>query len=490
MSRFCPYCGKQITAGAIKCHYCGRILKDIVSQKKEGNESKGEKTEQIESCSISLFDLVKSDIRDKFKHKKHRNIAILAVIASMLVAITFYTNGPTEYRVAKLSADHNDMALIQMVEARSKSSFFVNVTKAAAKAVISLKNNQYINDLSVYLLDKNVNVQQKEAIIAAFTDSKMLVPNFFAIYDKNVPLQEVLQKNGLSINPELFKNKMFAEVNNFLKVFRSNPGNYDNQIDALQTYNVDGFADDNMFANLKGIADIYAIQKYLREDDNDAILQYIEYLDNQPDVPILAKNTHFFKALAVRIRQKKVASDSIVALNKAIADMHIEDKVLNEQKQIYAAQEQINATKYIEYFGIKYSSDNALYVSLSGGGWAKIINPPSEVQSFKKYNAYVIKTGEIGVNAYYKEWLVPVYKIVDIDTAEASVKEHQSAINKVYSAKNSVEDKIAIALQEKNQANADARKLFDNMGRILDPLTAKDVFDLSKNSGHVPLFEQ
>ena len=79
---------------------------------------------------------------------------------------------------------------------------------------------------------------------------------------------------------------------------------------------------------------------------------------------------------------------------------------------------------------------------------------------------------------------------MDIDTAEASVKEHQSAINKVYSAKNSVEDKIAIALQEKNQANADARKLFDNMGRILDPLTAKDVFDLSKNSGHVPLFEQ
>ena len=60
MRRFCPYCGKQITAGAIKCHYCGRILKDIVSQKKEGNESKGEKTEQIESCSISLFDLVTS----------------------------------------------------------------------------------------------------------------------------------------------------------------------------------------------------------------------------------------------------------------------------------------------------------------------------------------------------------------------------------------------------------------------------------------------
>jgi len=228
----------------------------------------------------------------------------------------------------------------------------------------------------------------------------------------------------------------------------------------------------------------------LHEDDNNAILQYIEYLDNQPDVPILAKNTHFFKALAVRIRQKKVASDNIAALNKEIADMHIEDKILNEQKQIYAAQERINATKYIEYFGIKYSSDNALYVSLSGGGWAKIINPPSEVQSFKKYNAYVIKTGEIGVNAYYKEWLVPVYKIVDIDTAEASVKEHQSVINKIYSAKTSLEDKIAIALQEENQANADAGKLFDNMGKILDPLTAENVFDFSRNSGHVPLFAQ
>lgn len=490
MRRFCPYCGQQITAGAIKCHYCGRILKDMVNHKKDGNDSKVEKTEQIESSSISLFELLKSDIREKFKNKRYRNIAILAVIASMLVAIAFYTNGPTEYRVAKLSAAHDDVALIQMVDARSKSSFFTNVTKAAAKALISLKNKQYINDLSGYLLDENVNVRQKEAIITAFTDSKMLVPNFFTIYDKNVQLQEVLQKNGLSINPKIFEKKMFAEVNNYLKFFRSNPGDYDNQIDALQRYNVDGFADDNMFTNLKGIADIYAIQKYLHEDDNNAILQYIEYLDNQPDVPILAKNTHFFKALAVRIRQKKVASDNIAALNKEIADMHIEDKILNEQKQIYAAQERINATKYIEYFGIKYSSDNALYVSLSGGGWAKIINPPSEVQSFKKYNAYVIKTGEIGVNAYYKEWLVPVYKIVDIDTAEASVKEHQSVINKIYSAKTSLEDKIAIALQEENQANADAGKLFDNMGKILDPLTAENVFDFSRNSGHVPLFAQ
>ena len=150
-----------------------------------------------------------------------------------------------------------------MVDARSKSSFFTNVTKAAAKALISLKNKQYINDLSGYLLDENVNVRQKEAIITAFTDSKMLVPNIFTIYDKNVQLQEVLQKNGLSINPKIFENKMFAEVNNYLKFFRSNPGDYDNQIDALQRYNVDGFADDNMFTNLKGIADIYAIQKYL-----------------------------------------------------------------------------------------------------------------------------------------------------------------------------------------------------------------------------------
>ena len=64
MRKFCPYCGKQITAGAIKCHYCGRTLKDSVSQKTEGNESKKKKNNQIEYCPKSLFELVKSDISD------------------------------------------------------------------------------------------------------------------------------------------------------------------------------------------------------------------------------------------------------------------------------------------------------------------------------------------------------------------------------------------------------------------------------------------
>jgi len=436
------------------------------------------------------FELVKNNIIVKFKNRRQRNVAITVVLASLLVAMVFYTNGPTEYRVEKLSAAHDDGALIKMVDARSKYSFFTNVTRAAATAVISLGNNEYINSLSEYLLDENVNVQQKKAIITAFTDSKVLVPKFFAVYDKNVQLQEMLQKNGLSIDHNIFKQKIFAEVNNFLKVFRSAPENYDTQIDALQAYNVDGFVGDNMFTNLKGIADIYAMQKYLREDDNDAILQYIEYLGNQPDVPILAKNTHFFKALAVRVRQKKTASDSIAGFKKEIDDMHIENKVQSDQKQRYAAQEQINTTKHIEYFGIKYSDDNALYVSISGGGWAKIINPPSKIKSFKKYNAYVIKTGETGINVYYKEWIVPVYKIVDIDSVEEILKEQKRALKKIYSAKARVEDKIAITLKEKKQADTDAGKLFNNMGDILNQLTAENVFDFSKNSGHVPLFEQ
>ena len=252
----------------------------------------------------------------------------------------------------------------------------------------------------------------------------------------------------------------------------------------MQSYNVDGFAEDNMFANLKGIADIYAIQRYLQEGDNAAVLQYLQYLQNQPDVPILAKNVHFFKALAVRVKQEKMASDSIDELNKDIDNMHILDKLQNEQKEMNAAQDEINKTKYIEYFGIKYLNNNTLYVSVSGGGWAEIINPPSEVQSFKKYDAYVINMGEVELTSYFKEWIVPVYKIVDISSAEAIVRQHQYEINKIYSAKLDLEDKIASLLEGKKQAGVEAGKLFNNMGAILNSLTAEEVFDFSKNSGH------
>ncbi|MDD4320300.1 MAG: zinc ribbon domain-containing protein [Acidaminococcaceae bacterium] len=490
MHKFCPYCGKQITASAIKCNYCGRMLKAGSSKKEADSESGGEVNKAKNSYSTRLLELAKNTILAKSPNRSKQSLVFLLVVASIFAGIMFYTNGPTEYKVAQFSAAHNNKALMQMIDARANSFFFTNVTRVATKAIISLGNKEYINSLAGYLLAKNVKVQQKEAIISAFTASKVLVPNFFEIYDNNRRLQELLQNNGLTVNPNIFKDKILVEGNGILNVCRNAPGDYDTQIDALQIYNVGGLAADNMLQNLKGIADIYAIQRYLIADDNGAILQYLNVLQNQPDVPILAQNSHFFKALEVRVRQRKTASDRIKELSQEIANMHVEDNVQKEEAKIYAAQAQINKTKHIEYFGIKDFKDDALYVSIKNGGWAEIVNPPSETQNFKWYSANVIKTGEIGLTNYYKQWIVPVYQIVDISSAKAAVDKHQSEINKLYNSKAVIEAKIVEVLKTKKQADVASEKLFNNMGAVLNPLTAENVFDFSKNSSHVPLFVQ
>lgn len=490
MHKFCPYCGQQITAGAIKCRYCGRMLK-ASSSKKEIDSMCGEDGNKLPKSYLTrLLELAKNSILNKVSTRLPKNMIFLLVVASIFTGIMFYTNGPTEYKVAQLSAAHNNKALLQMVDARANSFFFTNVTRAATKAIIFLGNKEYINSLAGYLLSKNVKVQQKDAIISAFTASKVLVPDFFEIYDNNRNLQQLLQNNGLAVNPNIFKDKIMAEGNVILNACRKAPGDYDAQIDALQIYNVEGLAADNMLQNLKGIADIYAIQQYLTADDNEAILQYLEVLQNQPDVPILAKNSHFFKALEVRVRQRKTASDRINELNQELDNMQVEDNVQKEEAKVYMAQEQINKTKYIEYFGIKNFKNDALYVSIKNGGWAVIDNPPSNMQNFKWYSANVIKTGEIGLKNYYKQWFVPVYQIVDISAAKAVVSKHQKEINKLYRAKVAIEGKIAIVLKDKKKADADSEMLFNNMGATLNSLTAEDVFDFSQNGSHVPLFVQ
>ncbi len=490
MHKFCPYCGQQITAGAIKCRYCGRILKASSSKKKIDSVS-GEDVNKLQKPYLTrVLELAKNIILVKFPTRSKQKMVFLLVVASIFTSIMFYINGPTEYKVAQLSAAHNNKALMQMVDARANSFFFTNVTRAATKAIIFLGNKEYINSLAGYLLSANVKVQQKDAIISAFTASKVLVPDFFEIYDNNRCLQQLLQNNGLAVNPNIFKDKIVAEGNAILKACRNAPGDYDAQIDALQIYNVEGLAADNMLQNLKGIADIYAIQRYLIADDNEAILQYLNVLQNQPDVPILAKNSHFFKALEVRVRQRKTASDRINEFSQEIDNMQVEDNVQKEEAKVYMAQEQINKTKYIEYFGIKNFKNDALYVSIKNGGWAVIDNSPSDTQNFKWYSANVIKTGEIGLKNYYKQWFVPVYQIVDISAAKAVVSKHQSEINKLYNGKAVIEAKIVEVLKTKKQADTASEKLFNNMGAILNPLTAENIFDFSQNSSHVPLFVQ
>ena len=150
-----------------------------------------------------------------------------------------------------LSQEHNGAALLEMVAARTHSSFFSNVTTAAAREIISLKNQKDIDGLSEYVLDKTANIQQKKAIVIAFTDSKILVPNFFAIYDGEVQLREILQENGMAVDTDIFKKKMFSDIDNLLNICRSEPGNYDKKIEALKAYNINGFAEDKMFSNLK-----------------------------------------------------------------------------------------------------------------------------------------------------------------------------------------------------------------------------------------------
>ena len=489
MRKFCPYCGKKTGKEDSKCGYCGRSL-EVNLDKQGKNSINSEVSNPSDSLLKRLFFRLQAKWKDKMKNKQHRTIIAVVVGVVILAAGAFYTQGPTEYRVRTLSQEHNSRALMEMVADRTHSNFFSNVTTAATREIILLKNQKDIDGLAEYILDKTANVQQKKAIITAFTDSKILVPNFFLIYDNEVQLREILQENGMAVDTDIFKKKMFGDIDNLLNVCRSTPGNYDKKIEVLKTYNVNGFAEDKMFSNLKGIVDIYAIQKYLLENDNEEILQYLKYLQNQPDVPVLAQNSHFFKAIEVRVKQRKVASDSIMELNKKITDMHVDENVQKKQAEADVAQRKIKQTKHIEYMGIKYSSEGTLYASISGEGWGEILNPPREIQSFKRYRAYVIKVEETGNNNYYKPWMVSMYKVVDVTPELRIVEQSERAIKEIFSARKALEDKIAMILPEKQEAEAQAQKLFNNVGSVLNQITGEKIFEFSKNNGHVPLFEQ
>ncbi len=186
-------------------------------------------TQDIES--IPYVETVKPKKSFHITNEQKKIIGGLVAFAIIIGCGYFYFAGPSQHHVESLKNDANITGLIDIINNRSESEMFDDVTESAVKAIIDLSSGNYsdgVKRVGNYLLAGKTNIKQKRAIVKAFTDNKMVVPHFYDVYKngRNKDIRHELQENGLSVDSEIFKKKLIATFNEIIESSRSSFKDY------------------------------------------------------------------------------------------------------------------------------------------------------------------------------------------------------------------------------------------------------------------------
>lgn len=425
-----------------------------------------------------------------FENKKNKQKVFGGLAALMLFCIAvFLYVGPTEYHVARLTASNDIGGLMQMIDERAYSASFQDITREATRSIIAIGNKNEINMLAEELKNTNWNPSQQKAIIAAFTEKKMLAPDFFDVFVHNKNIRTNLKENGLAFDSNIFKNKIMGDMNEILVSCRKEPRSYKQRIDMLHELNADSSVPDEAFKNLLAVTDIYSIQKYVGENDSAGLLQLLETFKNKPDIPLLAQNTKIFSEIENEINKEKSANSEIKELNQKLNDLHTTQNIDREKLAMGPAQQRLNNTRRIWYWPIKFFDDGALYISLIGNGREAVItNSESSFKNNTRYYCDVVEDGDYSIINNYtgRTYNVMSYSIVDTWQDRQTVQKHQNKINEYLAEQSEVKDKINQVETIKNNAHDSAGKLMNDVLEQLNNVTPASIVNFSKDKKSIP----
>jgi hypothetical protein len=502
---YCQFCGAPMEVDATFCSQCGRrpdgsrlTDRPAASQQQyvppvaphfpppQPKISIGEKLGK----GWTHFKTRLGDNWTALKADKKKLHTVLGVAVAIIIAAGagFYTMGPTEHYVQTLAAAKDSAGLVKLVAGRAHSSFFADVTNKAVKEIIKINKKEDINSLSQYVIDKNANVDQKKAIITAFTEKDMVVPYFYKVFESAGPARNLVIENGTKQNPDIFKDKMYADMDGILDQCRNDFGDYDAKIEHLKIYNVGDFVPAAAFDNLKSITKLYTIQQAVKTDNNDTILQALDLFKTMKDSNLVAKNAQFFNQVATKIQDKKTAIANVQSYNTELAGLNTEQKVAGEQRAMQGAKDQMDSLEHINYFCHNYMNNGKMAVIIPGEGWAVISNPPEQVNRNAYYSDYVKRLGNTTIYDNYRTYNVSEYELRDVTPLLNTINAHQRNIDAFYAQEQEIKNKINAAIANREAAGQEAGELMNGMLIKLNNIKSQDLIAFSSGKAEPPTF--
>lgn len=513
---FCQFCGAVLDKEAVFCSHCGRSPDgSMVGVSQQQNLQSQAQYQQTVATPVMPQPSVnpppsvpKVSMGEKFcrwwsdtkikagtglaalKADKKKLYTLTGIVVALIIAggAGFYAYGPTLHHVQTMAAAKDSSGLVKLVAGRSHSRFFSGVTQQAVREIIKINKIEDVKSLSQYVMDEGANVDQKKAIITAFTDENVVVPYFYKVFDKAGTLRNLVIENGTKQNPDIFKDKMYGDMDGILDQCRNEFGDYDEKIEHLKIYNVGEFVPAAAFDNLKGITKLYTIQQAVKTNNNDNILKALDQFKTMTDANLIAKNTQFFNQIAAKIQDKKSATANIQSYNSELAGLNTEQKVASEQSAMQDAKNKINAMNHINYYGKNYMDDGRLAIIIPGGGYAVISNPRGTFNHFVYYSDYVGRMGTTTIYDNYGSYNVPLYEIKDVTPLLSVINEHQRNIDAFYAQEQGVKDKINVAIAGRDAANQQAGDLMNGMLVKLNNIKTQDLIAFSSGKVEPPAF--
>lgn len=420
-------------------------------------------------------------------------IALGGLCAVLLIGVTcFYFLGPTEKHVESLASNQNSEGLVKLIQGRADSDYFASTTLKATGALIDLSEKQYtdsINAIGNVLISDSTKVVQKKAIINAFNEKNMIVPNFYKAYEINPELRDELKKNVIDKKPNIFKEKLLSEFKSIIEQSKTDFSDYTEKVEKTKIWNIDGFANDMAFSNLFAFTKLYGIQEHVKTGNDEVTLGYVKTLKGYTNSNFIIKNQQYLDVIESCLRSKITAGEELYRANDQMDRMHLVSETETINKSISEVESTLNSYLYLEMRSV--GVDNGKFV-ISGLDrkynvhWAQLVNPDRWNFTDNYYWEYYEKIGE--TVAYSRT--MSVYRKVNVVPLKQRLSMLYQQKRELDFKKHNMENIIVQITKRQEENGAFANDLLNKMLNRMNKISVEELVAFSKDDSKVPIIQE
>jgi len=408
----------------------------------------------------------------------------------------FYFFGPTEKHVESLALKQNSEELVKLIQGRADSDYFVSTTQKATGALIDLSEKQYtdsVNAIGNVLISSSTKVVQKKAIINAFNEKNMIIPNFYKAYEINPELRDELKKNAIDKKPNIFKEKLLSEFKSILEQSKTDFSDYTEKVEKSKIWNIDGFANDMAFSNLFVFTKLYAIQEYVKKGNDEVTLGYVKSLKGYTNSNFVIKNQEYLEVIASCFSTKIASGEDLHRANDEMDRMHFVSESETINKSISEAENVLNSylNLTMSFFSIDYHSGNPVMQGNDQNGkyvLAILVNPDRwNYSGENRYREYFVKIGETVLNGSHRALILKKVNAVPLKQRLAILYQQKRELD---FKKQNMENVINQITKRQEENGAFANDLMNKMLNRMNKISVEELIAFSKDDSKVPIIQE
>ena len=420
-------------------------------------------------------------------------IALGGLCAVLLIGVTcFYFLGPTEKHVESLASNQNSEGLVKLIQERADSDYFASTTQKATGALIDLGKKQYtdsINAIGNVLISDSTKIVQKKAIINAFNEKNMIVPNFYKAYEINPELRDELKKNVIDKKPNIFKEKLLSEFKSIIEQSKTDFSDYTEKVEKSKIWNIDGFANDMTFSNLFAFTKLYGIQEHVKKGNDEVTLGYVKTLKGYTNSNFIIKNQEYLEAIASCLRSKIGAGEELSRANDEMDRMHFvsESEIINQR--IAEDERTLNSYLYLDMGFLDIDNNRVIIHGYDRKGnyiIGHLVNPDRWNFSSNMYKEYYEKIQDTAV--FFRHALV-LRKVNAVPLKQRLAALYQQK-RELDLKKQNMENVINQIVKRREENSTFANDLLNKMLNRMNKISVEELVAFSKDDSKVPIIQE